>query len=131
VFLTDRGWRLPWIFSAARCRQPLEQTAESGVLQADQSKIGSGIRSEEEPTGIDRLREGVTTLNMSSEHPRNRAEALFKKEKARPDGNKAMAEYHADQLAMRQKTARLRALRLAREEVNKKHAIPVATERSA
>ncbi len=120
-----------WIFPAARCRQPLEQTAESGVLQADQSKISSGIRSEEEPTGIDRLREGVTKLNMSSEHPRSRAEALFKKEEARLDGNKAMAEYHANQLVMRQKTARLRALRLAREEAKKKQAIPAATERSA
>ncbi len=68
---------------------------------------------------------------MSSEHPRSRAEALFKKEEARLDGNKAMAEYHANQLVMRQKTARLRALRLAREEAKKKQAIPAATERSA
>jgi hypothetical protein len=68
---------------------------------------------------------------MSSEHARNRAEALFKKEEARLDANQAMAKYHADQLATRQKTARLRALRLARDEVNKKPASPAATEHSA
>jgi hypothetical protein len=68
---------------------------------------------------------------MSSEHARNRAEALFKKEEARLDDNKAMADYKANRLAMRQKTARLRALRLAREEINKKQAILTLKESSA
>lgn len=44
-----------------------------------------------------------------------RAEALFKKEERLRDGQKAMAEYEAAQQAMREKTARLRALRLARD----------------
>ena len=67
-------------------------------------------------------------MNKSSEHARDRAEALFKKQEPRPEGNKAMAE---DRLAMRQKTARLRALRLARDELNKKQAVATAKERSA
>jgi len=45
---------------------------------------------------------------------RARAEALFKKEKQLREGEKAMAEYQAAQQAIREKTVRLRALRLAR-----------------
>jgi hypothetical protein len=44
-----------------------------------------------------------------------RAEALFKKQQRMQEGDKAMAEYRAGQEAMRIKTARLRALRLARD----------------
>jgi hypothetical protein len=51
---------------------------------------------------------------------RERAESVFKrKEEARLEGDKAMADYRASQAAMREKTARLRALRLARDEANK------------
>jgi hypothetical protein len=45
---------------------------------------------------------------------RARAEAVFKKEARQREGEKAMAEYEAAQRAIREKTARLRALRLAR-----------------
>ena len=44
-----------------------------------------------------------------------RAEAHFRKERQLQEGEKAMAEYRAAQEAMRAKTARLRALRLARD----------------
>jgi hypothetical protein len=44
-----------------------------------------------------------------------RAEALFKKERQMHEAEKAMAEYRAAQEAMRVKTTRLRALRLARD----------------
>jgi hypothetical protein len=47
--------------------------------------------------------------------PSARAEALFKKEEQMREGEKAMAEYKAAQQAIREKTARLRALRLARD----------------
>jgi hypothetical protein len=50
--------------------------------------------------------------------PKNpdRAEALFnKKEQREREGHKAMAEYEAEQRATREKTAKLRALRLARD----------------
>ena len=47
---------------------------------------------------------------------RDRAEALFnRKEQRLRDGQEAMAEYQAELRAMREKTARLRALRLARD----------------
>jgi hypothetical protein len=46
---------------------------------------------------------------------RNRAEANFKKEERAKDGVKAMMEYQANSRAVREKTARLKALRLAKE----------------
>ena len=49
-----------------------------------------------------------------------RASALFnKKEEQQREGRKAMAEYEAAQHAMREKTAKLRALRLARDAAGK------------
>ena len=55
-------------------------------------------------------------MSMSTDTARARAEAQFKKkeEQAR-DGEQARAEYDAQQQAIREKTARLRALRLARD----------------
>ena len=44
-----------------------------------------------------------------------RAEARFKQEARALDGRKAMTEYEAQVLAIREKTARLKALRLAKE----------------
>jgi hypothetical protein len=52
---------------------------------------------------------------MHSDEAQRRAEALFKKEQQLREGQKAMADYRAEQDAMREKTARLRALRLARD----------------
>jgi hypothetical protein len=49
-----------------------------------------------------------------------RAETLFKKEQQLREAEKAMAEYQAELHAMREKTARLRALRLAREAASPK-----------
>jgi hypothetical protein len=49
-----------------------------------------------------------------------RAEALFKKEQQLREGQQAMADYQAELLAMREKTARLRALRLARDAAHQK-----------
>jgi hypothetical protein len=51
---------------------------------------------------------------------RARADALFKKETRRREGEQAMAEYVAEEQAMREKTARLRELRLARDAAAKK-----------
>lgn len=50
---------------------------------------------------------------------RARAEASFKKEERAKDGAKAMMEYRADSRAVLEKTARLRALRLAKEAAEK------------
>jgi hypothetical protein len=53
---------------------------------------------------------------MHSHQPQERAEALFKKKQERlREGEKAMAEYQAGRRAVIEKTARLRALRLARD----------------
>jgi hypothetical protein len=52
---------------------------------------------------------------MTSEQARRRAERIFKKEERARDGSAAMIEYQADAIATREKTARLKALRLAKE----------------
>jgi hypothetical protein len=52
---------------------------------------------------------------MTSDQARQRAERLFKKEERARDGSAAMIEYKAEAIATREKTARLRELRLARE----------------
>ncbi len=52
---------------------------------------------------------------MNSEQARQQAERRFKQDERVRDGRKAMAEYEAEARAIREKTARLRALRLAKE----------------
>ena len=57
---------------------------------------------------------------MNTDEAHRRAEALFKKEQQSHEAQQAMTEYEAELQAMREKTARLRALRLARDAVNQK-----------
>ena len=52
---------------------------------------------------------------MNSDQARQRAEKSFKQEERARDGREAMTEYRAEALATREKTARLKALRLAKE----------------
>ena len=52
---------------------------------------------------------------MHNEDAQRCASALFKKEQQSREAEKAMADYQADLQATREKTARLRALRLARD----------------
>src|SRR5262245_33109148 len=62
------------------------------------------------------LREGVTKLDTEAKRARDRAEAAFKKkERQLQEGQQAMSEYEAARAATSEKTARLRALRLARD----------------
>jgi hypothetical protein len=56
----------------------------------------------------------IVTMN-SKEALKKRAEARFKQADRALDGRKAMTEYEAQVLAIREKTARLKALRLATE----------------
>jgi hypothetical protein len=56
---------------------------------------------------------------MRSSDAQARAEASFRKEERAKDGAKAMMEYHANNRAIREKTARLKALRLAKEAADK------------
>jgi len=51
-----------------------------------------------------------------------RAEASFRREERAKEGAKAMMEYQADSRMIREKTERLKALRLAKEEADKKQA---------
>ena len=57
---------------------------------------------------------------MNTDEAHRSAEALFKKEQQSHEAQQAMTEYEAELQAMREKTARLRALRLARDAVNQK-----------
>jgi hypothetical protein len=52
---------------------------------------------------------------MTSDRARQRAERNFKKEERVQDGRKAMTEYEVQGRATREKTERLKALRLAKE----------------
>ncbi|HWX33782.1 MAG TPA: hypothetical protein VNZ53_40930 [Steroidobacteraceae bacterium] len=52
---------------------------------------------------------------MTSDPARQRAERNFKREERAQDGRKAIIEYEAQAVATRKKTARLKALRLAKE----------------
>jgi hypothetical protein len=65
----------------------------------------------------DRIRE--TILTTRSNEARTRAEASFRKEERAKDGAKAMMEYQANIRMVREKTERLKALRLAKETADK------------
>jgi hypothetical protein len=58
-------------------------------------------------------------LTAASDEARTRAEASFKKEERAKEGAKAMMEYQANSRMVREKTERLRALRLAKEAADK------------
>jgi len=61
------------------------------------------------------------TLAKNSKEAQERAEAAFtKKEHQAREGAKAVAEYEAEGRAVRAKTERLRALRLAKEAADRK-----------
>jgi len=52
---------------------------------------------------------------MTPDQARQRAEKSFRQEERARDARKAMAEYEAQAIAIRKKTAHLKALRLAKE----------------
>ena len=54
-------------------------------------------------------------FTMTSDQARQRAEKSFKREERARDGRKAMTEYEAQARATREKTERLKALRLTKE----------------
>jgi hypothetical protein len=59
-------------------------------------------------------------LANNSKEARDRAEASFKKQEQRArEGAKAVADYEAEGRAMREKTARLKSLRMAKEAAEK------------
>jgi hypothetical protein len=68
-------------------------------------------------------------LSKNSKDVVDRAEASFKKEERAREGAKAMRDYEAEGRAVREKTARLRSLRLAKEATEA--ATEAATEKTA
>ena len=62
------------------------------------------------------------TLTTRSNEARARAEASFRKEERAKEGTKAMKEYLANSRMVREKTERLKALRLAKEAADKERA---------
>ena len=62
------------------------------------------------------------TLAIKPNEARARAEASFRKEERAKEGAKAMTEYQANSRKIREKTERLKALRLAKEAADKKQA---------
>lgn len=59
----------------------------------------------------------------SKEALKKRADARFRQEERALDGRKAMTEYEAQVLAIREKTVRLRALRLDKEAAEKNEGV--------
>ena len=59
-------------------------------------------------------------MAKNSKDVMDRAEASFKKEERAREGAKAMRDYEAENRAVHEKTARLKALRLAKEATEKK-----------
>jgi len=66
--------------------------------------------------------ERETILTAKSNDARERAEASFRKEERAKEGAKAMMEYQANSRMVREKTERLKALRLANEAADKERA---------
>jgi hypothetical protein len=65
------------------------------------------------------MRLATKASEARSTEARARAEASFRKEERAKDGAKAMMEYQAHSRVVREKTAKLRALRLAKEAAEK------------
>ena len=63
-----------------------------------------------------------------SSEARSRAEASFKKEERAKEGAKAMMEYQANSKVIRERMAKLKALRLAKEAKEAKEAADKARE---
>jgi len=66
-----------------------------------------------------RARQKEATLTIGSNEARARAEASFRKQERAKDGANAMLEYQANSRKIREKTERLKALRLAKEAADK------------
>ena len=61
-------------------------------------------------------------MTIESNKARARAEASFRKEDRAKEGAKAMMDYQANARMVREKTERLKALRLAKEAADKERA---------
>ncbi len=64
-------------------------------------------------------------MTNSKEALKKQADARFKKDERAREGTKAMLDYETEGRAVREKTARLRALRLDKEAADKKEGVAV------
>ena len=94
------------IYCAGQCIPRFPGTVV--LLEAPQPRYISGAAPEQE-----------TLLSKNSKDVMDRAEASFKKEERAREGAKAMRDYEAESRAVHEKTARLKALRLAKEATEK------------
>jgi hypothetical protein len=69
-------------------------------------------------------------VDNSKEALQRRASANFKNQERAKDGKKVMGDYEADARAVRAKTARLRALRLAKEAADTNEAVTMPVEQA-
>jgi hypothetical protein len=94
------------------------QSSGTGLAQLTNPASAKGILASPEGSVLwaGSPEQGVMKLDINAKQARDRAEAIFKKKEERlREGQIAMGEYVAARLATREKTARLRALRLARD----------------
>jgi hypothetical protein len=133
------AWDQPWLAICqdrnhiVNClfkrRKQISRRRKPGGEVFDQSQSADGRVERAAILSLGLAQHGIPTLSMKSDQVHNRAEALFKKEQRLREGQQAMAEYRAELHAMREKTARLRALRLARDGANQK--TPPANKKGA
>jgi hypothetical protein len=76
------------------------------------------------------LQKERTLADNSKEALERRASANFKKDERAKDGKKAMVDYEAEGRAVRAKTARLRALRLAKEAADNNQAVAMPVKQA-
>ena len=67
-------------------------------------------------------------MTNSKEALKKQADARFKKDERVREGEKAMLQYEAEGRAVREKTARLRALRLDKEAAEKNEGVAAGTD---
>jgi hypothetical protein len=100
----------------AESSAPNVQEALALIYPPHHIDVNGAPVSGKRPASGQRISPGGTRLTIGTRTAQERAEANFKKkEKQLEEWQKARAEYEANALAVREKTARLRALRLARE----------------
>jgi hypothetical protein len=73
----------------------------------------------------------TSSSEARSTEAKTKAEASFRKEERAKDGAKAMMEYQANGKALREKMARLKALRLAKEAADKEKENQLSSEAPA
>jgi uncharacterized protein YjbJ (UPF0337 family) len=91
--------------------------------------VSGSHRGVDRPDLIEVLTEEEMTLASSKDTPK-RIEARFKRDERAQDGAQAMLEYLAEGRAVREKTARLRALRLAAEAGKKDAGVKAAAKQA-